>query len=107
MIPLLSAADLLQLFQPGVHGGVDVRRFRLEIALVVNQPGRIEGPYGLCTLYEITAECRFIAKRPHNDGGMIKIPLYHADGTVHVRGFPRRIVGDPCIVFHPLEPVAF
>ena len=37
---------------------------------------------------------------------MVEIPSYHADGTVHVSSLPRRIIGNPGIVFHPFETVA-
>lgn len=101
-----AAADLFQLIQPGVHGGVDVRRRRLEIALVVDQSGRIYRPHRFRALHEITAEGGFIAEGPHDDGGMVEIPSYHADGTFHVGSLPRRIIGNPGIVFHPFETVA-
>ena len=106
-VAVIALPDMLKPVKPCIHGRVDVRDICPVVALIMDQPGRIQIPDGLSRRIEILPHRGFISKGPHQDTRMIPVLLHHADSPVYICRLPGLFVVQPLVSLDPLESMRF
>ena len=103
----LAPADRLHLADGHVHARVHVGVGTLVVALVVDGSARVTfaGPFGHLT--QVLPGTGLVAQGPHDDAGVVLVPLHGPLYPVEVGCAPARVVGRVVPPLHVTETVGF
>jgi hypothetical protein len=78
----------------GEVGGDPGQHVLGDAALVVHRPGRVPGPQPRCRREVDGRHAGLVAERPHDDGGVVLVPLRHPHDPLEHGGRPPRVLGE-------------
>ena len=86
-------AVLLHIIGAGVHRAEDVGFAVVMGLFVLDRPARIKGADQVVRRFEVGAVARLVAERPHDDGGVVEIPLHMAHVALQMGLLVGRVAG--------------
>ena len=102
-----AEANLLYVRNRRIHHAPHINVLAVLVTLVVQRSRAVDRLHCLGHGAQIAPDSSLVAKRPHNNAGVILVTLNHANGSVNDRGLPVWVVGWVVYPANVAESVGF